>query len=57
MTDELTQAITDQDALAVISALQRETEAQLIAFLSSDDIRAKAIKDVTPVSEQWHSDW
>lgn len=53
MTDELTQAITDQDALAVISALQRETEAQLIAFLSSDDIRAKAIKDVTPEIEAY----
>lgn len=38
----------ERDALEVISALRRESDSQLIAFLSSDDPRAQAIKGVTP---------
>ena len=45
--DELTQSVEEKDALSVIAALRRESDAQLIAFLSSDDPRAQAIKDVT----------
>lgn len=49
MTDTKTdpQEILDRDALALIASLRRESESQLIAFLSSDDTRAQAIKDIT----------
>lgn len=49
MTDTKTdtQETIDHDALAVIAALRRESDTQLIAFLSSDDTRAQAIKGIT----------
>lgn len=46
-TQTAVQEATNRDALEVIAALRRESGAQLIAFLSSDDTRAQAIKGIT----------